>query len=308
MNEQLNRPKDFGELLDLTFRLCKNHFSGFFMILLIVLGPIYIFEAILLSFAGTSFFQEMSPADAIFGQFRSNLAGNESFQSSFNFGLAGIGSLIVGMATLVLLPVTRSGVLIAVHQIKDNQDFTAGSVIKRSFSKFWPILGCSLLFGIIVFGMSFVGVISPTIIGAVLSATINSVLGIGVGILLFIGVAIVAALLITRWSLFLGSVVIDNDAPGLTRSWHLTTNRTWKTLGFFIVVFIITSIIGGAVGGITGILLGGSVLSTIINDLVSLLTSMIFSVAYAVIYFDMKIRHDGDDLKDMIEDYEGTGQ
>lgn len=305
MDEQLNRPKGFGEMLDLTFRLCKNDFSGFFMILLVVLGPVYLIEAIILFLTGTNFFHELSPTDTLFGQMPNGFSEKESLQT-FNFITASIGTLFVGLATLILLPVTRSGVLIAVGQLKNKEHFTAGIVIKRAFSKFWPIFGCSLLFGIIVFGMIFAGVLTPTLIGVIIGSTLNKILGIVIGVLLFIGIAVVAALLMTRWSLFLGSVVIENDAPGLSRSWHLTQQRTWKTLGFFIVVSIITGVISTAISGITVLVMGNSVLSIIINDLVSILTSMIFSVAYAVIYFDMKIRHDGDDLKDMIDSYEGT--
>jgi hypothetical protein len=33
---------------------------------------------------------------------------------------------------------------------------------------------------------------------------------------------------------------------------------------------------------------------------------MIFSVGYAVMYLDLKVRHDADDLKEMIEDYDRT--
>ena len=40
-----------------------------------------------------------------------------------------------------------------------------------------------------------------------------------------------------------------------------------------------------------------------IVSLASIFTTLIFSVGYAVMYLDLKVRHDADDLKEMIEDY-----
>ena len=44
-------------------------------------------------------------------------------------------------------------------------------------------------------------------------------------------------------------------------------------------------------------------LLTLIISLASIFTTMIFSVGFAVMYLDLKVRHDADDLKDLIEDY-----
>ena len=52
-----------------------------------------------------------------------------------------------------------------------------------------------------------------------------------------------------------------------------------------------------------GIVLGNSVLLTLIANLVTLITTMIFYVGYGVMYLDLKTRHDGDDIKEMLEDY-----
>jgi len=69
------------------------------------------------------------------------------------------------------------------------------------------------------------------------------------------------------------------------------------------VFSLIVSSISYAVEVSFGIFLGNSVLLSIISGVVSLFTTMIFSVGYAVMYLDAKTRHDADDLKEMIEDY-----
>jgi hypothetical protein len=47
-------------------------------------------------------------------------------------------------------------------------------------------------------------------------------------------------------------------------------------------------------------------LLSIIVNIVTLLTSLFFYVGYGVIYLDLKTRHDADDLKEMIDDYDIT--
>ncbi|MFK4996927.1 hypothetical protein ACI2OX_03375 [Bacillus sp. N9] len=44
-------------------------------------------------------------------------------------------------------------------------------------------------------------------------------------------------------------------------------------------------------------------LLSIIINLATIFTTLILSVGFAVMYFDLKIRHDADDLKDMIDEY-----
>ena len=132
---------------------------------------------------------------------------------------------------------------------------------------------------------------------------VNTVLGILLGIVLFIGSAVGIGLLLTRWSFYFGSVVLDKDSPGLGRSWRLSRKRTWALMGLYIVFYFIISSISFGVQMTFGIVLGNSVLLTLISNLVTLVTTMIFSVGYGVMYLDLKTRHDADDIKEMLEDY-----
>lgn len=299
--DELKQPKGFGEILDLTFRLCKNRFSDFFLILLIVVGPVYLLQALVLWLSGTSFFKQMGGG---YGYFQQILSGLNEDDALATVQASDIWTLILGFISSILLAVALGAVLYGVQHMKNQQDFTAGIVIKQAFSRFWGIFGSSLLFGLIAFGMIFVPFIFVGIFVAI-SAMAAPIAGILLGILLFFGVSLVVVLLLIRWSLYLGSVVIEKNAPGLGRSWHLTRKRTWKTLGMFIVIIIITTVIEMAVGGAVGAVLGGSVLYTMIANLIGLFTNMILFIVYAIIYNDFKTRHDGEDLREMIEDYDG---
>ncbi|MBM7600874.1 hypothetical protein JOC34_003288 [Virgibacillus halotolerans] len=299
MKEEFSKPKGFGEILDHTFRLCKNRFPDFFMIVLIVMGPIYLLQAIILLLSGTSFVREVGSGEMWFEQIVSTF--DETRGTINNFG-AEIGNSISMLLLLVFYPIAAAAVLFAIQRLRNGEDFTAGIVIKKAFSKFWGIFGSSLLVGIIAFGMIFVSILAVIFIG-VFGAFIEPVTAIILSIILFLGAWLVIGLLFSRWGFYLGPVIFEGEIPGMGKSWRLTKKRTWKVLGLFLMLLLITGIIGYVVNIIFGLFLGNSVLFTVIAGVVSLFTAMIFMVGYAVIYFDLVTRHDGSDLKEMIADY-----
>jgi hypothetical protein len=300
LDQKFNKPKGFGEILDHTFSLGKNHFKDFFMILLILVGPIYLLQAIIQLFSGVSFFRELGEGGVWYEQIFSSFD-----DTGTNIG-TDLGIIAVGLLTLIFMPVAEAAILFAMNHIRKNEDFTVSSVIKKAFSRFWPIIGSSILFGIITFGLIIIPVLFVSLAG-VIGAVLHPAVGIILAIFLFLGFAVGIGFLLTRWSFYFGSVVIDREAPGLSRSWRLSKGRTWILMGLYILFFLIISSISFAAEATFSIALGNSVLFTMIINLVTLFTGMIFSVGYGVMYFDLKIRHDADDLKDMIEDYKNIG-
>ncbi|WHY75333.1 hypothetical protein QNH20_14375 [Neobacillus sp. WH10] len=300
MDAKFKKPKGFGEILDHTFSLSKNRFKEFFMILIIFMGPVYLLQAIIQFASGTSFFRQVGTGDNWFERNLSSFIDSGSFDSSsLDFG---IGLIVVSLVSALLFPVAEAAILFAINHIRNEEEFTVGSVIKQAFSRFWPMLGSSILFGLITFGI----IIFPLviiIIGFASAMVDNPIAGILFGILLFFVCAIGIGLLLTRWSFYFGSVVLDKTSPGFSRSWRLSKNRTWALMGLYIVFYIISSIISTAIQFTFGAFLGTSVLLYMISNLASLFTTMIFSVGYGVMYLDLKTRHDADDLKDLIDDY-----
>ncbi|WHY88837.1 hypothetical protein QNH39_13790 [Neobacillus novalis] len=300
MDTKFNKPKGFGEILDHTFSLSKNRFKDFFLILLIFMGPVYLLQAIMQLVSGTSFFREVGSGNAWFEQILSSFTETGTIETS---GLgADIGIIIVGLISAILGPVAEAAILFAIANIRKNEEYTVGSVIKQAFSRFWPMIGSSILFGIITVMIILIPIILVTVT-AIFVFQANPVLGVLGAIVLFLGFAVGIGLLLTRWSFYFASVVLDKDSPGLDRSWRLSRKRTWELLGLYIVFYLIISAIGFAVQMTFGLFLGNSVLLSLISNLATLITTMIFSVGYAVMYLDLKTRHEGEDLKDMIENY-----
>ena len=300
MNTKFNKPKTFGEILDHTFSLSKNRFTDFFMILLILMGPVYLLQAVIQLLSGTSFFRELGGGELWFEQILSSF-DETALPLDSSIG-ADIAVILTGLIGILLFPVAEAAVLLAVNHIRNNEEYTVGSVIKHAFSRFWPILGSSILFGLIAFGIIIVPIIMISLSG-LFGSFIHPAIGIIFAILLFLGFAVGIGYLLTRWSFYFGSVVLDRESPGFTRSWRLTRNRTWLLMGLYIIFYIIIATISSAIELTFGVFLGNSVLLSIIVNLATILTTMFFYVGYAVMYLDLKLRHDADDIKDMIEDY-----
>jgi hypothetical protein len=300
MNEQLNRPKGFGQILDVTFRLSRTRFKDFFLILLILLGPVYLIKALVQLATGTSFFREVGEGS---GWLEQMVAGLEASDPAFSSNLAAdIGVMLVGLISLFLYPVAQAAILYGVDYVRKNEDFTFGTLIKKGFSRFWAIIGSSILYGIIIFGLIF-GAILCVVLLSFVTFGIDPVIGVILTILLSIGAALFVGYFSTRWSFYFGSVVIDRNAPGLGRSWKLSQGRTWVSMGLYLIFFLIISSITFAIELSFTLLLGGSVLLGLIVSLATLFTTLIMSVGYAVMFLDLKSRHDTDDLKDLIDDY-----
>lgn len=301
MNLQFKSPKRAGEILDYTFRLSKYRFKDFFLIFLILVGPIHLIQALIQLFSGKSFFREVGTGATWYEQMFTSFNENADV-TAFHYGTE-IGLFFIGLISLALFPVAEASILFAVNHIRNNEEYKVSSVIKQAFKRFWPIIGSSLLFALIVFGLFIVPVFIVSI-GGVMGVAVDPVVGISVAVVLFLICLVGIGYLLTRWSFYFGAVVLEGTAPGLTRSWRLTRGRTWILMGLYIVFWFIIAAITMAVELSFSAILGNSVLLSLIVSLVTMFTTMLFSVGYAVMYFDLRIRHDADDLKELIEEYD----
>ena len=141
MDERFNRPKGFGEILDLTFSLSKNKFRDFFIISLIFMGPIYLLQALISLASGVSFFREIGAGGAWYEKIISSFEGAESVSL-----VSSLGTILVGIISFFLFPVASAATLLVVNRIRKNEAYTIGSVIKQAFSRYGPIIGSSILF------------------------------------------------------------------------------------------------------------------------------------------------------------------
>ncbi|MDY0408895.1 hypothetical protein ACFFIS_04065 [Virgibacillus soli] len=296
LDPRFGSPKTFGQILDHTFSLSKAKFKDFFLMMLIFLGPVYLLQAIIEMAMGVQFVREFSSMGGLF----------ESFLYDYEdtaFTATDIATVIASMMSIFTAPLAFASILIAINHMRVGEEYQLSAVVKQAISRYGGLLGSTILFLIMVMTILFTTVFIVSIFTVTLSLA-NLITGILIGILLFIGLFIGAGLLFTRWGFYFSTVVFREGMPGFTRSWRLTKGRTWTLFGIYFVFMIIISTINFALGSTFGVLLGNSVLYSMIQNVVYLVTLTLFTVGYAVMFFDLKIRHDADDLKEMIDQYD----
>lgn len=299
---KLNRPKRFGEILDVTFKLSKSHFKVFFFASLLFFGPFFLIKALARLSTGTSFFREVGVGEGWLDRMLSSFG--EDMMAEEGAPLTGADVIIgfVDFISLIVYPLLYAAIILGINHLRKNENFTIGTIVKETFSRFWAIVGSSILYGLITGGLILAAILGIFMItfSAFFMGPVASII---FTVIIFLAAAIPIFYLLTRWSFYIGSVVIDYESPGFTRSWNLTRGRVWNIIGLYIIFTLIIITIGIAVEAAFGALLGISVLFTLIQDVLSAFTTMIFGIGFAVVFFDLKIRHDGDDLKDMINEY-----
>ncbi|KPB06414.1 hypothetical protein [Bacillus sp. CHD6a] len=301
MNSNLNKPKGFGEILDQTFKISKYKFKDFFFILLLLVGPIYLLQAIIEMATGKSFVRQEGVGGAWYEEIISNLEVTEEASLSSNLA-ADLGMLFVSLLVLFTYPVAQAAIIFGVNHIYQNREFTVSKIVKQAFGRFFPLIGSSLLYVLIAFGIIF-GFTMVGIFTSVFVFAIDPIAGVIVSIVMTVSFLLIGAFLLTKWSFFFGSVVLDKNSPGLSRSWNLSKGRTFKLIGLYIIFFLITTAIGVAIELSFSVFLGSSVLLGLIVNFSTLFTTLIMAVGYAVMYLDLKVRHDADDLRELIDDY-----
>lgn len=299
MNHSFEKPKRFGEILDLTFQITKRHFSSLFVILLLFMGPVFLVQALSQVIGGRAFFRNVSSG----GNWIDQLINTYDQPVITTTVAEDIGTFIVVLLSILFYPVAYAAVILLVRKVKDGEEYTTKELIKQAFTRFWPLFWSTLLVTIMIIAIIFFPLMLVILIG-VTAAFASPILSIVLLILLVIGGIIGFGLLFTRWSFYLPATLFQRVAPGLTASWQLTKGRTWKVFLIYVVLILITLVFNFGID-LFATLLGTSVLYGIIMNMVTLITTIITTVGYAVVYFDAINRNTAGDLKGMIDAYQG---
>ncbi|UOE96169.1 hypothetical protein [Alkalihalobacillus sp. LMS39] len=299
MNNPLNRPLGFGQILDQTFSITKQHFLNFFLIILILSGPFYLLQAVVELLYGAAFFRSVELGT----NWLDDLVTSFDATSPSGSVAAELWSGGIELISYLFLPIAQASILLAIFTLRQGEQYSVGSVLKKAFSRFWPIVGCSLLFFLIMLGLFMVPFFLIMILTLAFSF-IHPAIGVVIAIFLSIPCFFGVFYFYIRWGFYFGSVVIDRISPGLGRSWNLTKKRTWTLMGIYFLLFIIVLLTMSGVELVFGAFLGNSVLFQLILNVVEMIAWVIYSVAFAVMFFDLKARYDADDLKELIESYD----
>ncbi|MBA2174970.1 hypothetical protein H0266_08705 [Halobacillus locisalis] len=304
------KPRSVGENLDKTFSLAKTHFKSYFIILLLLMGPGFLINYIFLFLGGANVIKGTTE-----GGFFASLDNDTQATGVQQFVLENLGSgmellfvVLTGLASFILIPMAHASVLIGTTKGMKNESWTVSEVIKGAFSRFWPLIGSSLLFGVIVTISLTAGLLFVVFAGFGTASGGSAVGAIILGVMFLLAVVALAIFFTIKLGFFFASVTFEKVAPGFSKSWKLTKGRFWPTFGFFAVVIIINICISFLLEGIASFALGTSVLSTVLMNLSSIITTLFLMVGYAVYYTDLRTRNEASNIRDMISSYKSDDE
>jgi glycerophosphoryl diester phosphodiesterase family protein len=266
------RPLPVGELLDETFKLYRRHFNVIAGVAIVVILPNLLLTLLSGSYKANTF--------SYLQQVLQNLNDPTALQAIQNRQTQFTGSplyLASFPIALILLPITGGALFRATTSLAAGNVETIGSVLLGTVKRYFAIAGIGILTVLVV-------------LGCVAIVTIPIVLWV-----------------LIRWAVAMPALFAEGVGPvkAVGRSWNLTRDNWWRTLGILLLVSIMVSLIQAALGalftGIAAVIPGLSDdiragLVTTVSTLISALVGALSPIAITLLYLDLRVRKEGLDL------------
>ena len=294
------RPLGLGEILDGAISYIRRDPKTVLGISAVIALVISLFQFVALAATSRSLSvstgSTTSPEDALAGSLGSATASLVQYAVSGILGVVATGLLTVVMGQAVL-----------------GRRVTAGQAWQRTKTRFWALLGLTILVSLVVGATFGGGVLLAVLVGWGLS---NASVGLGVlvGVVVGIGAAVVAAWLSIKLLLAPVALILENAGITLSmkRSWALVQGAWWRTFGIYLLGSILAAIVSsvlaipfavvGAFTSFTSISNGELpltyTLSTSLATLVSTTIVLPFtSGIVSLLYIDRRIRREALDIE-----------
>ncbi|MNI04897.1 hypothetical protein D3C73_578350 [compost metagenome] len=320
MNNSQVKPMGIGRILDRSFQLYRKHFVKLTLILLILFGPFYLFQNLLL--INESSGDVNSLIDGIRTGVPIQDALNDFAGSTEADSLKNIGATLLFLFVLLplfvlgLMPAAVASVTFLVKAALQGEEIpSVGTLLKRAFRRFWPLAGSTFVTGLILVGIyiGFIIIIILVVLAFTLGLGISQgfgggqpgglliVSGIIFFILIMIGSMIGLSFFVIRWGYFLPFVALGEESIGIGRSWSVTKRSFWRLFFMYVVLSIVLSIFSLIVSMLISLGLGTNLLSQLLQALVSVIIAPLWLLPYAISFFDLRTRNEGMGLEAMIQ-------
>lgn len=312
------RPMGIGSILDRSFQIYRKHFTVTFLLMLLFFGPIYLLQnAVLFDMSSVSLLPESGEtiADSLDRFAKASGSGDE-----LRIGLLLFSFLLMPIYMLAVFPAAVSSQLHLVRAAAEGASVGFKELLRSSFSRYWPMVGNTLLFGLILMGV-YAAISTAVVFGVIIVAAVS--IGIGAGIselgsdpfgssivlaVLLIGMYMLVVLLMMagigffaiRFGFYLPVVALEGARSSLSRSWKLTKGNFWRIFGIYFVLSIIYSVFMLGTYALLIAVFKMSLLGQLIYIVLTLLITPIYMIPYAVTYFDLRVRNEGADLEQML--------
>lgn len=169
-------------------------------------------------------------------------------------------SIITRICSLIL----TGAIVYAVYCILRGDNVTMGDAVKRGLSRFWPLVGASII--------------------------INFCTGIGFMLLLVPGL-----ILMCMWAVAVPACVVEHLGPTqcLKRSSELTAGNRWTIFGLFFLVGLVMMVVMFAVMFVAALITGSEAVASILASLVAAVPAAFLSVMTATVYYDLRAVKEG---------------
>jgi hypothetical protein len=293
------KPMAVGEILDRSFRLLRQYFWLFFII-------IFIPEAVL--FVVNFGVQSLHPGSVALHRSASMWAG------------FGISAVLAGIIFLVLQFWAQGALIYAVSETYLGHSTSIKGSYGAMRKRLGRLIGTMILWSILVFGV-------PVLFGIIAAVAVPGLAMMGLGGL-FTGIISLVAVILAVWiftTLLLNWLLIDKVVvveeigwiKALRRSKELMKGRTepgfWKSIKTKASLIILVGIVIGIgihflfqlPGVLLGIVLPEGILTLtiqgILNSAAASLATVYAAIAMILFYYDIRVRKEGFDLKMMAE-------
>ena len=179
----------------------------------------------------------------------------QSAGGTFVLSLVIIISILMFATIFVAFVLVQGAVIHDVSEQNIRSPIRIGRAYAFSLEKLGAMLGASILAGLAVLAMAI------TIIG--------------IPFAVYFGV---------RWFFILPAALLEGYSPraALSRSSELVQDNWWRVLGILLVVFIVVATINIILAFIP-----------VLGTLVSILTTPVFPIAHTLLYYDLRVRTEG---------------
>ena len=313
------RPLSVMEIISGAFDALRANPRAMFLPSLIVMSILGIISSFVMFVAARAQFNILETLPASDGSPSDRLEeGMPAFLRATGIvGLPNVGlSLLVALVSIIL-----TGLLIvAVSRAVLGRVATPGELWEKVRSRIWPLIGQSLLIGMITFAtvtlmlVFFVGATFSLFNASSPSGTeIASIIGILLVVFILALLLSIAAFYFTiRLSFSSAALILENVGvwEGMRRSWQLTKGSFWRVVGILLIAALITSALTGIVSSILGaagglvaaqenadayaaIMAGANFLNSVLQAAI-----LPFSAAVtALTYIDLRMRKEGLDVE-----------
>ncbi|MDH4616615.1 ABC transporter ATP-binding protein [Brevibacillus sp. AY1] len=322
MNQTPLTPMGVGKLLDRSFSIYRQRFGAFFLLALMVFGPLLLLQDLLLmDFSSMPFLYQDTSGEDFWESLGQRFISSEENVTQ-NIALLLVYLFIVfPIITLAAYPQLLASSLILTKAAVEGETTGIKAALRQSFSRFWPLVGSTVLYLLVIVGIFLAffilcgllfllfafstGESMDTLFSddSALNPIVVVVFFLVAYFLFIIGVMLVPGFFMLRWGFYLPLVLLKGEGVGLSKSWNLTKGNFWRLFGLYFVVMILYSIFSSGIQFILIGALGASLISSVLQVLFSCLLMPWMLIVYALAYLDLNVRKEGTDLEAMLNQH-----